>query len=287
MIVLNSTSDNLDISLIESTVSPLQCYSAWRDRNSTTFVAGKTANFIGSIGDSIFVTGPSQSFQRIIDFISIHNPNSASITVDLKVDANGTQRTLFKNSIPPSESLHYQDGFGFYIVSTAGTQKETITSGIPPASGINFATGGTAISSNGTSLRIVPNLSFPVLPSKSYYFKALCAFSASATSVGSRWSITGPSNISILGYKSMYSRFSFNSNSNVNNTVTRNSNVSIYDSPSSASSTSATTGGNLAIIEGLIKTNATGSVSVDFASSLAGAGITCLPYSVIYYQQTY
>ncbi len=114
MIVLSETTDNLQVVLGGSvTTNQLQCLTSWRDRTSTTFVAGRTVTNTNNTTDVTIAAAPASSTQRLIDLISIYNNDTAAQTVTVKLDANGTEYIYYKGILGVGETLTYQEGDGW------------------------------------------------------------------------------------------------------------------------------------------------------------------------------
>ena len=88
-------------------------------------------------------------------------------------------------------------------------------------------------------------------------------YTSAATNTGSRWTINAPAT-TLLNYTSRYTL------SATSQTVNYASAINI---PTSCNNTS-TTNANLAILEGVIKPSASGTVQVRFASEIANSAIT-------------
>lgn len=116
-------------------------------------------------------------------------------------------------------------------------------------------------STASTAFQNVTGLSFSVTTGTTYRFKATIIYTASATTVGSRWAVSGPASPTLLAY-----------NSNMALTTTTNSiiNAAAYDT-GTASATSASTAGNIATVEGIIKPSASGTLIIRFAPDAATA----------------
>jgi hypothetical protein len=114
------------------------------------------------------------------------------------------------------------------------------------------------------SIASVTNLSFSVTANTTYKFKFFIVYTSAATTTGSRWSITGPA-ITFLNYNSEYSLTA--------TSKTFNAGLSGYDLPAASNATSASTGSNIAIIEGIIRPSANGTVTARFASEVASSSI--------------
>ena len=119
-------------------------------------------------------------------------------------------------------------------------------------------------STASTAFQDVTGLSFPVTAGTTYRFKATIIYTASATTVGSRWAVNGPASPTLLAYNSVWTL-----------TATTNSaaNAAAYDT-GTASATSATTAGNIATVEGIIIPSASGTFIIRFAPETATASGT-------------
>lgn len=119
MIILSETTDNLQIVLAGSvTTNQLQCTTSWRDRTSTTFVAGRTVINTNNTTDVTIAAAPAASTQRVIDFINIYNNDTVTQTLTVKIDANGTEYILWKGSLASGQILNYSEGAGWAAITT-------------------------------------------------------------------------------------------------------------------------------------------------------------------------
>lgn len=119
MIILSETTDNLQIVLAGSvTTNQLQCTTSWRDRTSTTFVAGRTVINTNNTTDVTIAAAPAASTQRVIDFINIYNNDTAAQTLTIKIDANGTEYILYKSVLDSGATLTYVEGKGWEVFSS-------------------------------------------------------------------------------------------------------------------------------------------------------------------------
>lgn len=60
---------------------------------------------------------------RVVENISIYNTDSVTQTVTVKVDDGGTEYIIIKAALATVESLHYEDGQGWYAMTAAGARK--------------------------------------------------------------------------------------------------------------------------------------------------------------------
>lgn len=281
MIILSETTDNLQIVLGGSvTTNQLQCMTSWRDRTSTTFVAGRTVTVTNNTTDVTLAAAPAASTQRVIDYISVYNNDTVNAVVTIKLDANGTEYILFKVTLAATEKLEYQEGQGFKVIASSGAVKQSINQGSNTIGSSLTAVilGSDVINNNAVAntIKDVTGLSFPVTAGNTYSFEFTILYTAAATTTGSRWSINGPTT-SNLCFQSEYSLAA--------TTTTRNANIITYDLPAASNATSGSTTGNMAIISGILTATANGDVIARFASEVAGSAITAKAGSVCYYQQ--
>lgn len=283
MIILSETTDNLQVVLGGSvTTNQLQCFSSWRDRTSTTFVAGRTVTNTNNTTDVNIVPAPASSTQRVVDFISIYNNDTVNQTVTIKLDANGTEYILFKVTLATTERLEYAEGRGWQVFASTGAVKQSINQGANAStSGLTAVVLGSDVTNNNAvanTIQDVTGLSFSVTAAKMYYFKFVIYYTAAATATGSRWGVSCTAGTA--ANLSMTSEYSLTTT-----TTTRNALIQAFDSPAASNATSASTGNNIAIMQGYFIPTANGTFIARFASEVAGSAIVAKAGSVCYYQQ--
>ena len=283
MIILSETTDNLQIVLAGAvTTNQLQCFTSWRDRTSTTFVAGRTVTNTNNTTDVNLAVAPASSTQRVIDFISIYNNDTQNATVTIKLDANGTEYILFKTVLATTEKIEYQEGRGFAVFASTGAIKQSVNQGANASTtGLTAVVLGSDVTNNNATANTIADvtgLSFSVTAGKMYYFKFVIYYTAAATTTGSRWAVNCTAGTA--ANLSMTSEYSLTTT-----TTTRNANVQAFDSPAASNATSAATGNNMAVMEGYFMPSATGTFIARFASEVSASAIVAKAGSVCYYQQ--
>lgn len=284
MIILSSTTDTLQIVLGGNVATnQLQCLTSWRDRTSTTFVAGRTGINTNNTTDVTIAGSPGASTQRIVDFISIYNKDTVNATVTIKLDDNGTEYIYIVTTLAPNESLQYAEGKGFYVLASTGAIKQSINQGANAPLTNTLSTvvlGSDLINNNGVANTIqdVTGLSFSVTASKMYYFKFVIYYTAAATTTGSRWGVN--CSAGTAANLSLTSEYSLTTT-----TTTRNALIQAFDSPAASNATSAATGNNMCIMEGYFIPTSNGTFIARFASEVLSSAITAKAGSVCYYQQ--
>lgn len=282
MIILSEITDELHILLSGAVVlNQLQCMTSWRDRTSTTFVAGRTVTLTNNTTQVDLVSAPAASTQRIVDFISVYNNDTANATVQIHFDANGTEYILFKTTLAPGEKIEYAEGKGFQVFSNAGSAKQSINQGTN-ASTTGLSTvvlGADVINNNVTAntMQDVTGLSFSVTAGKLYYFNFLIYYTSAITTTGSRWGVNCTTGLATtLCFKSEYTL--------TTTTSTVNPTITAFDLPATANASSLALT-NIAKMEGYFKPTADGTFIARFASEITASAITAKIGSFVQYQQ--
>lgn len=79
---------------------------------------GAQVSTTNSTTDVTIVDAPVlQGYIINIHSLTIHNKDTATATVTVKIDDNGTEKILIKQAVSVGESLVYEDGFGWQVLS--------------------------------------------------------------------------------------------------------------------------------------------------------------------------
>lgn len=149
MLILAATTDLLQVVLAATVAtSQLQCYASWRDVTTSAYTPGLTASLTNNTSDVSVVPAPGASTQRVVDYLSVYNSDTASATVTLKYDASGTEKILWSGVLLASEKVEYVDGMGWRTFAADGTAKGYGTTGATGAAG---TPGGGTILGVGTA----------------------------------------------------------------------------------------------------------------------------------------
>lgn len=108
----------------------------------------------------------------------------------------------------------------------------------------------------------VSGLSFNVVAGTVYRFVFLIIYDVAAIGNGARFAISGPANPTMLGYKISYPL-------TTTSEVAHHANA--YDQANAAAASSALTTGNIAVVEGIIRPSANGTVLLRAAPETAAA----------------
>lgn len=285
MLILSNTTDKIEV-VLGATVSTneLQCVTSWRDRTSTTFVAGRNITNTNSITAVDISGSPTASTQRIIDHINIYNRDTSTADVTVKYDANGTEYILFSTPLSTGEMLEYSEGKGWVVFNSIGSQKVSLFNGVNTTSSRMAVAVLTSdvVNNNSTAntMQNVTGLSFPVEPGR-YYFRFLIRYSSAATTTGSRWSVAFANGAAgAAGSLQFRSEYTLTATSR-----TINEGLSAEDTPAASNASSLTTN-NMAVIEGYCIPTVGGTLQARFASEVSGSAITAQQGSLVFYQKT-
>lgn len=114
----------------------------------------------------------------------------------------------------------------------------------------------------------VTGLSIPVSSGVTYWFRFFIVYDAAATTTGSRWSLNGPSfSAGDLIFRTEHPAGSLSARVFTDG-------LTAYDTPSDTVANSAATSGNIAVIDGVLKPSANGTLIARFASEVASSAIT-------------
>jgi hypothetical protein len=212
MIILANTTDSIQV-LLSATVAAnqLQCYAAFRDTTSSAITPSSRVVFTNNTTAVDLVQSPGSSTQRIVDFLSIQNTDTATQEVTVRFNDNGVTYILFKILLNTGEKIEYHDGKGFKVINSAGG----ITGIAEPGSNISnvgfktiylptdlILTSSRALLSSD----VVPGLEFPVVQDKIYLFKFFILYDVDATTTGVRFNVHNSSltnNYAAINFQSL------------------------------------------------------------------------------------
>jgi hypothetical protein len=129
MLILGTTTDKIQVTLSNVvTTNQLDCIATYKDITTSAYSGSApilvTTNNTTSVD---LVPAPASNTQRIVDFISIYNNDTANATVTVTINRNDSIGVLFKCTLKTSESLVYSEGAGWNIHSNDGSPKQSLT----------------------------------------------------------------------------------------------------------------------------------------------------------------
>lgn len=276
MICLSTATQKIQAVLAGTiTTNQLPISVKYKDYTDTTYRIYSQFTNTNNTTDVDIVNAPEDGTRRELVALDIYNNDSVNATITIKLDDNGTEYILNKITLGPGERLEYNDGIGFKVFTSSGAVKSSQNQGSNTvSSALNVAVLSSDQTNNNSvanTIQDVTGLSFPVTSGNKYWFRFTIQYTVAATTTGSRWSINGPGGV--MRYKSEYSLTA------TTNTV--NEGVASHDLPAGSNATSASTGSNIAIIEGFYEASATGNVIARFASEVANSAIVAKTGSIV------
>lgn len=284
MLLLDTTSDVLR--LVTSGTPGIDVFGCAVDMNPSNSdrpVPVNQATAIASAATTTIFSAPASGVYRTVKVLTIRNKHATtSNTVTVEFYNGTTAYELVKAVLPAGFTLHYHEAAGFWVTDAAGSNLMTQAQGTIQAA-VNSTNlvvlSADVINNNAVANTIasVTGLSFAVTAGQTYVFRFTIDYTAAATTTGSRWSISGPA-VTRLAYRSQYSL--------TTTSETVNSGLTAYDLPAASNATSAATGGNTAIVEGVITPSADGTVIARCASEVTSSAITAKAGSLLKWYRT-
>jgi hypothetical protein len=138
MLRLDSTTTKLQ-AVLGGAVASLQPQAAvcFSDQTATGYggSSGKQLTLLNSTTDVDILAAPAASTLRDVDFLSIYNRDSASVTVTVKFDVSGTDSTIITATLLTLETLEYTHGSGWKVLTSTGAIKVPVANAPAGASG--------------------------------------------------------------------------------------------------------------------------------------------------------
>lgn len=281
MIILTSITDSIKIKLSGSVITrQLSCFASYRETTSTTLTPGRNTTTTNNTNLVDLVGSPPPSTQRVIDYLSVYNDDTAESIVTIFFDENGTQYELCVTALSSGEKIEYVEGKGFQSFDINGCLKKSISSQYN-STNVPWelvVLSNDVINNNAVANTIadITGLSFPVTGGSVYWFQFWIPYTSAAAATGCRFSINSAATITSLFYTSKYSL--------TTTTQTINQGLSTFDSPATTSGSSPATLVGIATIEGVIIPTNSGTVIARFASEVANSAITAKAGAFVKYK---
>ena len=129
MLILGTTTDKIQVTLSSAiTTNQLDCIATYKDITTSAYSGSAPILVTTNNTTAVDLVGaPASNTQRIVDFISIYNNDTANATVTVKINRNNSIGILFKCTLTTSESLVYSEGAGWNIHSNDGSPKQFLS----------------------------------------------------------------------------------------------------------------------------------------------------------------
>lgn len=279
MLILTETTDSLQVKLGGTvTTSQAQCFVSYRNTTSSSITPLKNVTNTNNTTAVTLVSSPSASNQRVVDYLSIYNADTASMTVTVLFNANGTIYELFVGTLNIGEKIEYQEGTGFSVIAFNGGVKTATEYGLytrtVPWTTVVLSADVSNTNATANTYEDVTGFTFPISSTGTYWYRINALLSVSVSNRLGSIAISGPTTSTLA-----QSTYVLNGNTSL-----VYSTVNAYNNPVAAiaSATPVITRSTL-ILEGILTATATGTVQVRHSSSAAGGTLTTKAGSSIQY----
>ena len=121
MIILDATTKSLEIVLGGAVATnQLPVCTEYVDTTTTAFTPIHNDTASNNTTPVTIVAAPASSTQRAIKAINVYNRDTASVTVTIQYNNNGTTRIMVKIALAADSTLFYTDAEGWRVITTAG-----------------------------------------------------------------------------------------------------------------------------------------------------------------------
>lgn len=238
------------LTVVTSGGADVSVHVSYSDRmGQQPFIDGRKNTAITTATTTTVLEGPTSnaSAVRQITCLNIRNIDVTTNTVTVKHNDGTTNVEVWKGDLIAGAQLQWTERNGWQTISTLPSGATLYTA---PADVANSA---------ADTLADFTGLTHTVEAGDKYRFRAVCHFSADATTSGSRWTINGPAaTAASTGYMSKYSLTA--------TSQTVNYGLAAVQLPAAANATSAATTGNIAIVEGYYTPSTAGTFAIQFAA---------------------
>jgi len=269
MLIVFAANDGLQVQLGAASAAPLKIVGAYRGVDSTNYNPRPfRAQTNGTTPVELLAGDGTEA--KVVDFMTIKNPNAANVEVILSWEIGGTVDEYYRVVLAQQERIEYQDGEGFRVFTSAGAVKTSLNQGNnATTSGEGLVVLGADVTNNNAvanTIADITGLLVPLTNGQRIGFEAWIRYTAAATTTGARFSVQAAAGFSELTY-----------DSNVpltTTSLTTNRSNAANDLPAASNASSPqTTLGNLAIVRGIIRPSADGNLQFRFASEIASSAI--------------
>lgn len=127
------------------TANQLDVVVNWKDKGRPDYASFETMTKLSQTNGATPVDicdAPNASQIRVIDFVSVRNNDTASATVTVQLNDNGTARKLVVVTLATLEHLYYSDLMGWIVIGTDGQVKNRVRTAFSPLQIYDGATQG-------------------------------------------------------------------------------------------------------------------------------------------------
>jgi hypothetical protein len=279
MLLLTGANDLLRV--ITSAAVATDVHASYVTTDGSTTTPGRTNTPISTATTTTVVGSPGSATHTTVKTLCVRNRHASTAQDVTIVHTDGTNAMeLVKATLAAGDALHYDEHNGFTVRDNYGRVKTksefgAVSAAVGALNTVVLAADVTNNNGSANTIADVTGLSFAVVSGETYWFEFVIAYTAAATTTGSRWAINGPTT-TLLNYRSEYT---------LTATSTTVNSATAYDIPAAASASSLTAG-NVATIWGIIKPSADGTVIARFASEISASAIVAKAGSTLRWIRT-
>jgi hypothetical protein len=165
LLILDATSKSIEVAMsgAAATTNP-DFTAAWADDTGSAFIEGASDGALNGTSAVTLVAAPGASTRRVIKTITIENKDTATVTLTISYNNNGTLRTIAKVTLNIGDTWTTDGTFdttGSFKQTLGAVNVSTVTGTLPVANG---GTGVTTSTGTGSVvLSTSPSLTTPVL----------------------------------------------------------------------------------------------------------------------------
>lgn len=144
MIILDSVNKSLEVLLGGSvTTNQLPFTVSFIDTNAAQ-VLTENDGITNNASAVTMISAPAANKARIVKNIAIHQTDTVSATITIRLNNSGTFRTIFKATLSVDDNLIYTDNGGFQVFDLNGNVKQSLLT-LP----LSVTNGGTGVNTLG------------------------------------------------------------------------------------------------------------------------------------------
>ena len=140
---MNLTSTTHSLELVTGSAQSLDYSLSWTDIDksgaSTVTTPGSNSGNVSAATTTTVVLAPAANVHRVITTASFANAGAASNAITVQRDVGGNNRKVVGATLAAGESLHFEDGRGWYVLTAAGELKGLGQTGAAGSNGLNGA----------------------------------------------------------------------------------------------------------------------------------------------------
>jgi hypothetical protein len=285
MLILTQTTDTLQVKLSGTvTTAQAQCFVGYRNTTSSSITPLRTVTNTNNTTSVTLVSSPSASNQRVVDYLSIYNADTAAVTPTILFNDNGTVYELFSASIQPGEKIEYQEGNGFSVISLNGGVKQATEYGVQtttvPWTTVVLSADVTNSNAVASTMEDVTGLSFSAAIG-TYWFKLEAVGRISAAGRAGAYGFNGPTTSAFGFFGYAFSTSSVLNGGNPYASSQYNATSGATVGPSWATSTGFLITNY--VVEGFATFTASGTFQVRHTCTAAGGSFISLAGSILQY----